>query len=549
MHKRLSCITLIAAILLGITACSHTDKTQMVNLVQGMDYVISESPSPEYPDEGKKLTDGKYGTVSYSDTGWVGYDVGITKAVVFDLGEKKSIGKIKVNFLESGEVGIEFPQTVSFYASMDNKNWSTITHIGSKYEPWTNPSARTQPYVWDGMTDGIPNHPKAQKVYARYVKVTFRVSPMAFIDEVEIWGTDGKAKKAVELPANEYKYMPPSEKTGNIQNLVLLYNSWHEKGEQNWTKDAILPYISYVDTAGNPHDWFFDGILYLGLQTPGYRNFANPQAPTYKLDWEWYINKTFAESGDMSELNEAVKTVGKKLNQTKHKVKVVLMIPNPAATQDKFGDVGGDGIVENFQHDKVGVEKAFENRKKVVKWYIDTILKRWEKANYSHLELSGLYWLCEGVEFGVPHDEDLIRYASELVHKKNLKYYWIPWFFGNRSFAWQELGFDVAALQPNHFFYETDASRIQDASQLAKQYGMGMEIEFDERANTGEGDFKQRYRDYLNGGVDFGYMKDSFKAYYQGNTALLEAALSKVANIRSNYDNMYAFVKGNYSKK
>lgn len=535
-------------IMTKLIATGFDSQLELRNLSLGIKYKTLEADPMDYIDSDYKLTDGKYGTTYYSDKAWLRNEGPITTAVVFDLEGDKSIETIKANFLEDGAVGIEFPQAVSFYASMDGENWSTIAHIGSEHVPWSKTKARTQQYVWNGREKGVPQNPKAEKVCARYVKVTFKVSPLAFIDEVEIWGYDGKALNAVELAAEEFKYMPAGENTGNIRNLMLLYNSWNDAGSINWTRERIIPYISYVDKAGNPTDWFFDGILYLGLLTPEYRNFGNPETPANKKDCEWYINKTFAEKGDLSELNNAVREVGKKLNETRHKVKVVLMIPNPYETQDDFGDIDGNGISENFRHDVVGKEKAFENRKKTVRWYMDAVLRKWEKANYSNLELSGLYWMSEGVGYNVPHDEDLIRYTSCLVHENKLKFFWIPWFFGKSNFAWKELGFDAAVLQPNHFFYGTKASRIEDAAQLARQYGMGLEIEFDERINTGDGDFKTRYLDYLNGGVDFGYMRDSFKAYYQGNEAVLKAALNQDPDVRSNYDILYQFIKGLYSR-
>ncbi|MCJ8014132.1 DUF4855 domain-containing protein [Paenibacillus sp. KQZ6P-2] len=94
-----------------------------------------------------------------------------------------------------------------------------------------------------------------------------------------------------------------------------------------------------------------------------------------------------------------------------------------------------------------------------------------------------MYWLSEVVSYSNPHEEELIRYKSSVVYRAGLKFFWIPFFYGNRAFHWKQLGFDAAVLQPNHFFNDTREERIQDTAELAITYGMGVEIECDERMN------------------------------------------------------------------
>src|SRR5699024_12632267 len=68
---------------------------------------------------------------------------------------------------------------------------------------------------------------------------------------------------------------------------------------------SIIPQISYVDREGDPKDWLYDGVLYLGLASPEGRSFETGTA-NFK-DWKWYLDKTFAQKGDMQQLNEAAK--------------------------------------------------------------------------------------------------------------------------------------------------------------------------------------------------------------------------------------------------
>lgn len=517
------------------------------NLVSKLGYTVSQSASTSYPDSGgKELTNGLYGGTSYSNGAWQGHSGGMTRAVTFDLGASKSISKVTANFLEDNPVGIQFPNTVSVYVSTNGIDWSTVSNMSSQYPMWQQVPARTQKYVWDGAVNGVPGFPSASMVYARYVKVTFTKEVWTFIDEIEVWGVDGQSSQAVSLPPTVPAYLAPGTQTGGIHDLVLLYNGYYTQNKGDWTKDEIMPYISYINGQGQPTDWMYDGVLYLGLWTPWGSNFG---ISSNKSDWLWYLDKTFAATtGDMAQLNAAAADAGSALGQPNHKVKVVLMIPYPAEDQTNFGDVDGDGISENLSSAAEGDTVAYANKQKVLQWYMNQVMSRWNAGNYANLQLTGMYWLSEGVSHGVPHENELIHYAGDLAHQQGLKYFWIPFFQGNRNFAWKELGFDAAALQPNHYFGSTDASRVQDAAQLARWYGEGIEMEFDENMFT-DAALRQKYIEYLNGGVDYGYMSGSFKAYYQGNTAILDSAKSNDPNIRANYDFMYQFIKGTYVKQ
>ncbi|MDR9855727.1 DUF4855 domain-containing protein [Paenibacillus sp. VCA1] len=521
------------------------DQAQPRNLAAGLKYTLSENPEDSYPDRNYGLTDGVYDpTLTYTDPAWQGHLRGKVREVVFDLGELKSVSEVKAHFMQHSEFGIFYPNTVSMYVSMDGKQWGTLANVNTKIPIWEQGPATDQFYQWTGKTDGVPSggNTNAVMAQARYVKVTFVAGTFAFLDEIEVWGVDGKANNSAKIPVDEPAY---AGATGGISNLALLYNGWYDHGEGDWTKEKIIPYISYVDTNGQPKDWLYDGVLYLGLYGDHWSGNYGTGTATL-ADWKWYLDKTFAPEGDLKQLDEATKETAAKLGDPKHKTKVVLMIPHPGETLSDFGDVDGDGISENMVSAEVGKEAALANREKAVKWYMNELRQRWSSAGYSHLELTGMYWLAESV--GDEDDRSLVQYASQLVHKEKKRFYWIPYFYGNQNYAGKQLGFDVASLQPNYFFDEMPADRIETAATLAKQYHMGMEMEFDERMNT-DPTFRQKYIEYLNGGIDYGYMKNAFKAYYQGNTALFDSAKSQDPAVRELYDFMYQFVKGTYVKQ
>ncbi|NRF96059.1 DUF4855 domain-containing protein [Paenibacillus frigoriresistens] len=539
------CIVMMFALMPDVHAAEK--QPELRNLAKGLSYEWSETPESSYPDTGNKLTDGIIGGLNVLDPAWTGHLHKKTREIVFDLGSSKSISSIKAHFLQDWlGSAILFPLTVSMYASDDKQHWGTLANKATEHL-WSDGPPVDQYYVWDGNKDGVekPGH-DATMAYARYIKVTFSMHPRAwsFIDEIEIWGTDGKAKGAKMVHADPFTYLQPGKDTAGISNLSLLYNGYYVNGEGNWTKEKLIPEISYINKEGKPVDWFFDGFLMLGLMTPQGRDFGG--GGSYLSDWKWYLDKTLSDQGDLRQLNEATKEVGEKLGQPKHKSKVVMMIPNPGEYLSDFGDVDGDGISENFNESVVGKEAALANRQKAVNWWIQEVKKRWNVQNYSNLELVGMYWLDEQVSTSETGPETL-RLVNKLVHDQGFKAFWIPHFLAYKSFMWQDVGFDAAAFQPNYYFEQLNVDRMEDASTIAKSYGMGMEMEFDDRMLTDKV-FRDRFYDYLKGGVQYGYMRNVFKAYYKGRGPVLKkAAASTDPEIRNLYDSLYRFTKGTYS--
>jgi hypothetical protein len=185
------------------------------------------------------------------------------------------------------------------------------------------------------------------------------------------------------------------------------------------------------------------------------------------------------------------------------------------------------------------------NRQKAIRWWMDEVLQRWDTNQYSNLELVGLYWLSEQVSTSAS-GPDMLKYVNGQIHDEGLKSFWIPHFLAYKSYMWDEVGFDAVAFQPNYFFEDMGNERLDDAAYTAKRFGMGVEIEFDGRMLSDQV-FRNRYKEYLDGGVKYGYMKDAFKAYYMGSGPVLrDAATSQDPDIRMMYDWLYQFVKGTY---
>lgn len=515
-------------------------KTGVYNLAQGLPYEWSEQPEAARPDDAYKLTDGIYGAKDSSDPAWVGHVKKKTREVIIDLGDKKSISNVKAHFLQDWPANNTLmPLTVSFYVSDDKENWGLLSDNAIQ-TLWID-GQNEETYEWKGNKEGIKD-PNKEGVaysgiaYARYVKVTFTMHTRAWtlIDEIEVLGEDGQAEGAKTVPTQKPAFQEVGEATAGIRNLGLFYNGVYKNGKGDWSKERIIPNISYVDKGGNPQDWLFDGVLYLGLDAPSGHNFGGGGNLE---DWKWYLDKTFKPDGDMQHLDEATQEVADKLNQPGHKTKVVLMIPDPGEYLSNFGDIGSGNL--DF--------RRFEDRVRAVQWWLDQVKQKWAAANYSNLELVGMYWLEEQISTSKEGPE-LLRQVSAQVHAMNQKFFWIPHFFAYKAFMWKDVGIDNVAIQPNYFFEDDiDPAQLESAANLAKHYGMSNELEFDDRMIT-DNKFREKFIDYLNSGAQTGLMNlNVYKAYYQGNDAVYDSAVSTSPAIRVLYDWLYQFTKGTYS--
>lgn len=360
---------------------------------------------------------------------------------------------------------------------------------------------------------------------------------------------------APAAPKGPAAFFPPNTPvSANLSNIMLIYSGHYEPPVWGtWMKNDALPYVAYLDRSGKVQDWYFDAFLFLGLQSNRKRAFDSPARSTAadKGDWQWYLDRLFADGQQIAAFDEATAYAGQELNQPDHKSKIIIAIPNPHTVLDDFGDVDGDGVSENFTSNDRTVDDAIRDRVKAVKWYVDQTLARLKEKNFQHIEIVGYYWLEEKINFNAKSEVPTIQAVARYLHEKGLKFYWIPYFKASGFREWKDLGFDVAIMQPNYFFgANIPVSRFKETVDLAKQYNMGIEIEGEGRMLELTGaQWRDRYYEYLNQGIAQGYMKDAIKAYYQGAKALLDASRISDPQIRRLYDATYEFVKGTYTGK
>ena len=87
----------------------------------------------------------------------------------------------------------------------------------------------------------------------------------------------------------------------------------------------------------------------------------------------------------------------------------------------------------------------------------------------------------------------------------------------------------VAYQQPNYFFYEQkpDSMHLKTVCEFAKEKGMYLEVEFDERALKKSPDYRaDRLHEYMEAYEKYGALYDIPLAYYIGDCMVYDLATS-----------------------
>ena len=471
------------------------------------------------------LTDGKFaGQAAYSDPAYFRFTGGLGRTILYDLGRESAVSSFAGSFLYELSTAVGLPRRLLIKASQNGVDWQTI-HVTEAFKTGET-AARVE------VAEAF-----AQTYRARYIKFVFPVNTHVYCDELAVYGTkripDDAADivaDAVEVAVYPDKYITPDDFLG-VNNMLLSYN--HDPASASGgktTAEEYMPFVGYYDRGGKLADTFFDSFLFLP-----YGAYVNEENGDFTA-WNAYVDNVFAEDANVNALSEAAGRVSEGLGRDV-RVSVFFSILYTWPDKTSFGDVDGDGVIEDFS-------KA-EDRKKAIKWIIDEQLSRFEAGGYDNLDLLGFYWYEEQVTYTDPHEMELIRYASDYVHSLGYKLMWIPWYCAPGYTDWKELGFDMACMQPNYAFSgQATVERLYDNAETTRRLGMCVEIEigqYDAQADI------LRYKEYLAVGAETGYM-DAVKCYYQAGMPGAFYAAWKSADpfVNSVYHDTYLFAKGKY---
>ncbi|CAF3589078.1 unnamed protein product [Rotaria sp. Silwood1] len=238
---------------------------------------------------------------------------------------------------------------------------------------------------------------------------------------------------------------------------------------------------------------------------------------TNEQDWIWFLEiKLFNSYGILSNLTKALK----QLNISNKKLQIIIMLPYI----DSIGQ-------QNFS---LTLNLSIQNhRQQIIQWYIDTIKEKIKQ--YDMLHFWGMYLMREDINYGI--NEQIILEISHIIHKKQLRLLWIPYTNAINWNNWINLGIDIAILQPGYAFSSPlmqgtyHAGRLRSTAKLAQKYGLGVEIEINQGANT-EYDI-EILQNYLAQGYIDGYQYVP-TTYFLGNYDSI-AQSKKACNLIRNY--------------
>ncbi len=487
------------------------------------------------------LTDGQIGSATnFKDGHWQGYFRGGTRSVIINLGQMNTIHQMQERFIHCPSSGVYFPRKVICSLSVNSNHRADIRTIYSAI-PITIKTVETQTYSLSNLN-----------FKARYVKMTFTIDVGVFLDEFQVFGDVGVKDSTVfpkitPPPDFPNEYCPPgSPYVGGVRNMVQIYNGFYPADSTLGlnTVNELIPYVGYETTSYKIKYLMFDGFLFLPFVAAGApsggKYYCDLLHPTVKSDWQYYLDNTFNHSFNLSALNIAVGNVKKIIGEPSYKVKVEIAIPYPTPTATNFGDVNGDGVSENLS--------SLSDREKVIKWYINNVMKRWNSERYINLQLVGFYWYEESADFAVDNNEAaMLEYVGKYVKSLGKVFNWTPFYQASGFTNWNWLGFDAAIMQPNYVFHNFPEQVIGEATDLIKKLGMGMEIEIHWDAIK-DSTYRSKYYAYINYGVTKGYMKKAVHMFYQngGPGTFYESFKSANPAIRNIYEQTYKSIKGIY---
>lgn len=475
---------------------------QNLALLQGTDIQVSHfDPMPETsfgpntPIEtvAKKLTDGKKASSAhYSDSAFSVFQRAGGRHVVVDLGNEMAVDKVSLETLNFVSAGVGTPPAVAVSVSTDGKEWVSMGGVFSGV-------------YGDGKVQNVTLDIPFEDTYiCRYVRVSFQTVPhnnttsSVYMSEIEVWGKKdtSSATEAVENTTSVAGNYPDPEVIGSKAMILTALGNISD-GNALYYDEALANY-GYYDKDGKLTDYFFDSVL----MAP-----ANWFARTadIKATVESWISELTAPDCNLAVIEKAVGDINASLGEDR-KVTVWLNLWCPH-TDNTCADIDGDGTDEDFSKE--------EDRLAFLKWQIDSIISAFNGQGYENITLAGLYWNDECLhEDYVELERSLIADMNEYIHSLGYKSFWCPYYNAYGIWWWYEMGFDFACLQPNYMFYATETTRLATTAELAKIYGMCVEIEIEDIMSEGSCGI---YREYLRAGVDSGYM-NSVQLYYQGGT-------------------------------
>ena len=344
-------------------------------------------------------------------------------------------------------------------------------------------------------------------------------------------GTLFAAPPSLPTTTNNAGFYPLWRRTPpNTTDMVLIYQGGTQRSA--WAPGEFAPYVSAVDPRDHKEKWLFDGFLFIEYVTGKQHAFEEGLnlPPADKQDWQDLLARNFEPGQGLAALEQTCAETKKRIGPPLRARQVVLTLPEPIEGATNWGELDGRKLSFSLPADRVAAGE----------WQIDHALKKWRELAPSHLTLAGFYFVPERTLNSNPRFLPLI---AQQIHQRGQQFFWIPYWQARGAAEWKQHGFDVAWQQPNHFFHpELPDSRLREACEFARQHGLGMEMELDERLISKPQTFAPRFEAYLEAFETNGVKSSGSMAYYEGGGTLLRLSKSDQPDVRHYYDRLAEWV-------
>ena len=468
-----------------------------------------------------KLTDGKIAKADYGDPAWLTLYRGTAVQVDIDLGSITAVSGVKIGELQLKSYGVLCSRYLRVYLSEDGENYC---FAGEFTDDKTVTSDTKKRVELECSLD--------KSYLARYVRAEFSSDIFTMVDEVSVLGSETSSASA---PGDDYFVR---EKKGiassidGISSVCLIYTS------ANATQEMLKPYVAYVDASGEAQDKMFDSLLFLGMPST-----ASGSKYMHKEDMEKFVDMVMGDSTglNLTALDTVVGSLKGGIFAEDYKYPVFIAVPFPGVFSESFGEIDGKKITGS----------NLANREKIVDWYIGFLSERFNGCGFENLELKGLYWFEEIIQYGLSSDEEeLVAHFNESAHEKGFKTMWIPYYSASGIDVIDKLGFDAVTMQSGYAFDGSDETgtpapqACDDCAAAAELFGMGMEFEVDMNRNK----YYDRFAQYVHSAYRAGIMDGGIMAMYQVGNHLYQSAVGS-ASIRNLYELTYKYCSKNYTEK
>ncbi|MBR3500299.1 MAG: DUF4855 domain-containing protein [Bacteroidales bacterium] len=346
----------------------------------------------------------------------------------------------------------------------------------------------------------------------------------------------------------------------SYDNLDLVYGgSAHRYSNGMWDLERFKRHITYKDASGVEH-WLFDAFLAIEFVMTQYDGSslitnANGRKSGTKETWQGVIDYWFKPGQGFDALDDAVGEAKLRIGAPPKTRKVVMCLPDAIPNAEYNSLTSATIYWGSLDGEKMDFAKA-ENRLRALKWYIDQVREKWDKAHYQNIELAGFYIINEAIAtekyggWGPEYTrwDEILPAISKYLHSVHESLSWIPYYEAYGWSAWKAFEFDYVQMQPNYFWGKNARFSKSAMKDHITSAGISMELEMDSDLLTRNSDaasHRRRFREYMEMAREFGlYGKREF-SYYMGEDAFNLLAKSNDEDDKAVYYELCEFVSRN----